>query len=291
MKSLKKAAALFTALTLTAVSLPVLHTQAFSATDEPPYMAWLMLQAGGEKHFNYEGDPDADPDDNPSTGNDAMISGDGSYFAEVNFATGSESIELLILQTNINGYAFIHPEGGEDILKDTTVKINIDRVVVISADGTEREIPYNGPGDTAFGKGDDGVSLRLNLYNIWGNKVTDIPNNGEAGLEPILEGDTLRVEFTVSGLSYGGGYSMGDVNADAIVDTEDAYMVLSEFSALGAGMESTFSNGQTTAADVSGDGIIDTEDASRILAYFSAVGSGGLEEGTTAADFFANYSA
>lgn len=57
----------------------------------------------------------------------------------------------------------------------------------------EKEIEYTGPSINAFNLGNDGVSLRMNLYNVWGQVTTDIDNTGDFH-------EKISVTFTVEGL-------------------------------------------------------------------------------------------
>ncbi len=65
--------------------------------------------------------------------------------------------------------------------------------VPASAATVEKEIAYNGPSAKAFALENDGVSLRLNIFNEWGTSVKDINNKGEFN-------EKVAVTFTVDGL-------------------------------------------------------------------------------------------
>ena len=66
-------------------------------------------------------------------------------------------------------------------------------VSVSAADMVEKEIKYTGPSANAFNLENDGVSLRMNLYNTWGQETTDIENTGAFQ-------EKISVTFTVDGL-------------------------------------------------------------------------------------------
>ena len=55
------------------------------------------------------------------------------------------------------------------------------------------EIPYTGPTAGALATDNDGVSLRLNIYNTWGNDFRDIDEN-----TAVI--DYVKVNFTISGI-------------------------------------------------------------------------------------------
>lgn len=271
MKNLKKIAAVLAA-AITVSSMP-LSASALDATDEAPYTAWLCLQAGGDmKWVSASDDPDLVAEKNNISGNEASITGDGEYSVDVTMEGGSSSIECLILSTNINAYAFV--EEGKDPWTDGTAKIEINSVIIERVDGTTTEIAYTGPSDGAFSKENDGVSLRMNLYNTWGNNVKDITNEPEGGLN---SGDKLVVNFTVSGLvrAEKPEATYGDVDGNGKVDPDDAYLVLKEYATASVGGASSFDDTQKKNADVSGDGNINADDAYLILVYYAqqSVGS------------------
>lgn len=216
MKNLKKMAAILAAAAISATSLASfsLSASALDTTDEPPYTAWLFFQAGGDMKKNSDADKgtaDYDPDENNISGTEATITGDGEYSVDVTMGTGSETIECMFLQTNINGYAYI--TDGQDILKDG-VKIEITSIEVKRADGTTSEIPYNGPSEKAYGTDNEGVALRMNIYNTWGNDVKDIDNKPTGGL---MGGDTVVVNFKVSNMVKPVNYGDVDVKCSPFV--------------------------------------------------------------------------
>ena len=276
MKNLKKIAAI-SATSLASFSLSV---SALDATDEPPYTAWLFFQAGGDMKKNSDADKgtaDYDPDENNISGTEATITGDGEYSVDVTMGTGSETIECMSLQTNINGYAYI--TDGQDILKDG-VKIEITSIEVKRADGITSEIPYNGPSEKAYGIDNDSVALRMNIYNTLGerNDVKDIDNKPTGGL---MGGDTVVVNFKVSNMVKPVNY--GDVDGDGAYTIDDAFMTLKEYATLQAGGDKTFDDAVKQRADVDGDGSITNNDAILILQFYSRLNAG---EKITAKDLF-----
>ncbi|HBB71542.1 MAG TPA: hypothetical protein DCZ71_02925, partial [Ruminococcus sp.] len=67
----------------------------------------------------------------------------------------------------------------------------------------------------------------------------------------------------------------GDVNSDGMVDSNDASMVLEEYSRLSTGGDGVFGDKEKSVGDVNGDGIIDSNDASAILEYYASISTGG----------------
>lgn len=55
------------------------------------------------------------------------------------------------------------------------------------------EIAYTGPSAGAVGTGNEGTNYRINIYNTWGNNVTDINNT-------VVAEKNITVTFTVEGL-------------------------------------------------------------------------------------------
>ncbi|MGN0630691.1 MAG: dockerin type I domain-containing protein [Ruminococcus sp.] len=69
-------------------------------------------------------------------------------------------------------------------------------------------------------------------------------------------------------------YSLGDVDNNGVIDTNDAALVLAEYARTAAGMESQFSEKQLSAADINNNGNADTSDAAKILDYYSKQAAG-----------------
>lgn len=111
MKFMKKIAAMAAATAVAAVSLVSMGSMGASATDEPPYTAYLCISAGGDAQWK-AGDWETES---------ATITGDGVYSTSVTIPEdkGSETIEFLMLSTDINAYAFA-PEGTSNPVADGT---------------------------------------------------------------------------------------------------------------------------------------------------------------------------
>ena len=89
MKFMKKIAAMAAATAVAAVSLVSMGSMGASATDEPPYTAYLCISAGGDAQWK-AGDWETES---------ATITGDGVYSTSVTIPEdkGSETIEFLML--------------------------------------------------------------------------------------------------------------------------------------------------------------------------------------------------
>ena len=110
MKMMKKMMAAIAAAAVAALSVTSLVVSAdLPAREEAPYTAFLALQAGGDYKWVSETDSLA-PTKNNTTGTEATITGDGSYSVDVVMVNGSETIEAMILSTDINAWSFA-PEG------------------------------------------------------------------------------------------------------------------------------------------------------------------------------------
>ena len=122
---------------------------------------------------------------------------------------GSETIEFLMLSTDINAYAFA-PEGTSNPVADGTAKITINSIKVVRVgSGEEAAIAYNGPSEHSMFLNDDGRTLRVNILNTWATaqNTTDIDPNVPGGL---AAGDKVVVDFAVSGINAGGGTATTD---------------------------------------------------------------------------------
>lgn len=201
MKFMKKIAAMAAATAVAAVSLVSMGSMGASATDEPPYTAYLCISAGGDAQWK-AGDWETES---------ATITGDGVYSTSVTIPEdkGSETIEFLTLSTDINAYAFA-PEGTSNPVADGTAKIAINSIKVVRVgSGEETAITYNGPSEHSMFLNDDGSTLRVNILNTWASvqNTTDIDPNVPGGL---AAGDKVVVDFAVSGINAGGGTATTD---------------------------------------------------------------------------------
>lgn len=201
MKFMKKIAAMAAATAVAAVSLVSMGSMGASATDEPPYTAYLCISAGGDAQWK-AGDWETES---------ATITGDGVYSTSVTIPEdkGSETIEFLMLFSDINAYAFA-PEGTSNPVADGTAKITINSIKVVRVgSGEEAAIAYNGPSEHSMFLNDDGRTLRVNILNTWATaqNTTDIDPNVPGGL---AAGDKVVVDFAVSGINAGGGTATTD---------------------------------------------------------------------------------
>lgn len=232
MKFMRKLVASVAAVTVAATSVA---TFAFSAsaltyendaivsTDKGPYTAYLCIQAGADKRSVTDDYPNAVEKEKNSKGiscADATFTGNGTYTVSVTVANGSDTIEQLMLETDINSYAFAPKEA--ETVKGTlptgcTVSIVINSITVKQSSGSGYSIPYNGASKGALCQGDNDSSIRVNILNAQTTpKVSDISND-LSGLGGLAGGDTVEVSFTVSGLDADG--NGGEGNTDPATTT------------------------------------------------------------------------
>lgn len=193
MKFMRKLVASVAAVTVAATSVA---TFAFSAsaleydgdmivsTDKGPYTAYLCIQAGADKRSVTDDYPNAVEKEKNSKGiscADATFTGNGTYTVSVTVANGSDTIEQLMLETDINSYAFAPKEA--ETVKGTlptgcTVSIVINSITVKKTSGSNYPIPYNGASKGALCQGDNDSSIRVNILNAQTTpKVSDISND------------------------------------------------------------------------------------------------------------------
>ncbi len=240
------------------------------------YTAYLCMQSGADGLWNAD-----DEGVTPVT-----FSEDGTYTVSVESLTGSDSIELLLLSTDINLYNFV-PEGYETVdaatlIADSGLNITIDSIKLTHCaydengalvDGETVDIAYTDCGADSLNIENDGVSLRKNIYNVWQSpNVSDIASTGYA----MNAGDYITVTFTVTGLgdSPFSEVAYGDVDFDGSIAIADATMILTEYAGTAAGFAATFDDAMFTAGDVDGDGNIAIADATAILGYYAANAAG-----------------
>ena len=77
--------------------------------------------------------------------------------------------------------------------------------------------------------------------------------------------------------SYCGTYSLGDVDDNGKIDSNDASAVLKEYSLVSTDQPSTLTDARKKAADVNSDTFFDSKDASTLLAYYGNLSTGGKD--------------
>lgn len=262
MKFMRKLAASVAAVTVAATSVA---TFAFSAsaltyendaivsTDKGPYTAYLCIQAGADKRSVTDDYPNAVEKEKNSKGiscADATFTGNGTYTVSVTVANGSDTIEQLMLETDINSYAFAPKEA--ETVKGTlptgcTVSIVINSITVKKTSGSNYPIPYNGASKGALCQGDNGSSIRVNILNAQTTpKVSDISND-LSELGGLAGGDTVEVSFTVSGLDADG--NGGEGNTDPATTTTTTTTDENG----GGGETTTTAAGSTTTTTANGE--------------------------------------
>lgn len=219
MKMMKKMAAAASAVMIAAMSVASITASAaieFDAgnkiipVDKGPYGAYLCLQAGGDSQWK--------PGD--LGGEECEFSKDGSYSVSATMANGSGTVELMLLETNLNAYSYAPDKASckDGSLPDgCTVSIKIDSIEVKQTSGSSYTIDYNGPSNGALRLSDNGSSIRVNILNQWTNpKVMDIEKDLSAK-GGLAAGDVVTVNFTVSGID-GGGNGGGEDGTTAPTD-------------------------------------------------------------------------
>lgn len=211
MKFMKKIMAAVAASAVAVLSFASLTASAdLKAQDKAPYNAFLAIQAGGDsKWVSSTDDPAVVAQKNSITeATEATITGDGSYSVDVTMVNGSETIEAMILSTNINAFSFA-PEGASTptggLPEGCTAKVEIDSIEVQHVGGGSTPLAYAGPSEGALRTADDGTSIRVNIMNVWTKpQVNDIGTGEHVSPDGgLAAGDKIVVNFTVSGISNG----------------------------------------------------------------------------------------
>lgn len=217
MKFMKKIMAAVAASAVAVLSFASLTASAdLKAQDKAPYNAFLAIQAGGDsKWVSSTDDPAVVAQKNSITeATEATITGDGSYSVDVTMVNGSETIEAMILSTNINAFSFA-PEGASTptggLPEGCTAKVEIDSIEVQHVGGGSTPLAYAGPSEGALRTADDGTSIRVNIMNVWTKpQVNDIGTGEHVSPDGgLAAGDKIVVNFTVSGISNGGNGTDG----------------------------------------------------------------------------------
>lgn len=212
MKFMKKIMAAVAASAVAVLSFASLTASAdLKAKDEAPYNAFLAIQAGGDsKWVSSTDDPAVVAQKNSITeATEATITGDGSYSVDVTMVNGSETIEAMILSTNINAFSFA-PEGASTptggLPEGCTAKVEIDSIEIQHVGGGSTPLAYAGPSEGALRTADDGTSIRVNIMNVWTKpQVNDIGTGEHVSPDGgLAAGDKIVVNFKVSGISNGG---------------------------------------------------------------------------------------
>ena len=209
------------------------------------------IQAGTDRRSVTDDYPNAVEKEKNSKGiscADATFTGNGTYTVSVTVANGSDTIEQLMLETDINSYAFAPKEA--ETVKGTlptgcTVSIVINSITVKKTSGSNYPIPYNGASKGALCQGDNDSSIRVNILNAQTTpKVSDISND-LSELGGLAGGDTVEVSFTVSGLDAGGNGGEGSTDPATTTTTTDENG--------GGGETTTTAAGSTTTTTANGE--------------------------------------
>ena len=209
-----------------------------TATEATP-IAWICIQAGSDTQWHPVGADNRDEETENAIGSAVELTGDDKYTASVTMANGSSTVELLFLETTLNAYAYA-PEGTDDPIANGRIKITIESIEVVHASGDTTKLDYIGPSTGAFRTSNDGSSIRYNIWNTRTSpKVRDIQSESKSSFEPeggLAGGDTINIVFTITGMD-APEVSKGDVDGDGDVTLDDAFAILSYYSAKAAGKD------------------------------------------------------
>ena len=221
MKMMKTMAAAASAAMIAAMSVASITASAaieFDAdnkvvpVDKGPYSAYLCLQAGADTQCK-PGDLD---------GAECEFSTNGSYSVSATMKNGSDKVELMALETNLNAYSYAPVKASckaGSLPDGCTVSIKIDSIEVKQTSGSSYTIDYKGPSDGALCLSKNDSTVRVNILNQLTNpKVADIEEDLSAK-GGLAAGDVVTVNFTVSGIA-GGGNGGGEDGTTATTGGE-----------------------------------------------------------------------
>ena len=208
----KKNIAVLLAVVLTACSASLEVFAESSVSKSTGYKAFLAFCAGTNAKWVADGDSSV-AEKNSITGEDAVITNDGSYTVSAKIDASTDIIEFLEIVTDINAYDYL-PEGEtafDASLRSTMFSLHftVDSIEVQHPDGTVTPLTYTGPSDSTLRVADDGKSVQLSILNVWSSKKTNDlyseETSGEyfqvaGGLQPD---DQVVVNFTVKGIENG----------------------------------------------------------------------------------------
>lgn len=208
----KKNIAVLLAVVLTACSASLEVFAESSVSKSTGYKAFLAICAGANAKWVADGDSSA-AEKNSITGEDAVITNDGSYTVSAKIDASTDIIEFLEIATDINAYDYL-PEGEtafDASLRSTMFSLHftVDSIEVQHPDGTVTPLTYTGPSGSTLRVADDGKSVQLSILNVWSSKKTNDlyseETSGEyfqvaGGLQPD---DQVVVNFTVKGIENG----------------------------------------------------------------------------------------
>jgi hypothetical protein len=174
--------ALVASVVLVGVGSTVFSVVSANADEQKTYTATLAGSVGSADFW----------DGNAPT---TSVTGDGSYTLTFDFDEATESTAnngAIILSTDINPYEYVEDATGlsaSEVIEKSGIVISVDSVLV---DG--KAVQYT-QSSGAYCMNDDGKTLRLNIYNVWGSTVEDIDFN-------FTVEESITVNFSISGLGY-----------------------------------------------------------------------------------------
>ncbi|MCM1221725.1 MAG: GDSL-type esterase/lipase family protein [Lachnospiraceae bacterium] len=118
------------------------------------------------------------------------------------------------------------------------------------------------------------VAIAVNILNTLGEKRED------GGLLNLtyekLDGKDSYPAYALGEYNkVAGTYVLGDLDNNFRIDSNDATMILKEYSAVSTGKDSTLTESGKKASDVNGDTKIGSDDATVLLSYYSYCSTGG----------------
>jgi hypothetical protein len=174
--------ALVAAVVVVGIGSTVFGAVSANADEQKTYTATLAGSVGSSSFWD-------------ETASTTSITGDGSYTLTFDFDEATESTAnngAIILSTDINPYEYVEDATGlsaSEVIEKSGIVISVDSVLV---DG--KAVQYT-QSSGAYCMNDDGKTLRLNIYNVWGSNVKDID------FDFTVE-ESITVNFSISGLGY-----------------------------------------------------------------------------------------
>jgi hypothetical protein len=255
MKKFKKLAAILAA--SLAVNAAV-ATSVFSASAEGDVIGTATLK-GQMGTYAYWGVGNSGNSEDLTSTPAEITSEGGQYTASWNITgDGTASVQFLILEFESNSENYITKDTYPDLeIVVDSVKVDGEEVSGLdAADAFDYKYYANDTGTT-----------RLYLTDEWNI-------HADAGLSAdTVVTQSIEVTFTVNNLYASKNY--GDANGDGAVDTDDAYLVLSEYAAQAVGSGSILDDAQIELCDVDGNGTLNTDDAYLILLRYAEQAVGG----------------
>lgn len=118
------------------------------------------------------------------------------------------------------------------------------------------------------------LAIAVNILNVIGEK-----NENGSKLRQIYNSLPDKEKYPAAALAnyenVCGTYSLGDVNDDGKIDSNDASAILKEYSLFSTRKDTTFTKAQKKSADINNDDFYDARDASTLLNYYGNISTVG----------------